>query len=243
MIYGPEEFCLITRFNFGLYAKMIRKKVSKKVSSSKRCLLREHLVPNQTSSSVKISDLKSFILNQPFLAATDDDIEFTYDDLEDMWNEINKYLSLPEPCQSFKYSVSGFTTPFREQRYTSDEALECIKKLKWVDAKKIFYVTKEGRRPRHRMAPSDEDIKYSFYMSCQEYVYSEPPSVPPPLTISARVGQSENSSLEDLANPLIALEQLVYLNRQRTEVNMEEVNEENLWNNINFDELEKFQTN
>ena len=28
MVYGPEEFCLITEFNFGVYPKMIGKKVS-----------------------------------------------------------------------------------------------------------------------------------------------------------------------------------------------------------------------
>nr|KAJ0201625.1 hypothetical protein LSAT_V11C600340210 [Lactuca sativa] len=39
--------------------------------------------------------------------------EFTYDDLKDTWNKINKYLSLPEPRQSFKYSLLGFTAPFR----------------------------------------------------------------------------------------------------------------------------------
>nr|KAJ0204713.1 hypothetical protein LSAT_V11C500252730 [Lactuca sativa] len=55
MVYGPEEFCLITGFNFGEYPKMIGKKFRKK-----------NLV-------VKICDLKSYILNQPFLAATDDD--------------------------------------------------------------------------------------------------------------------------------------------------------------------------
>ena len=30
MVYGPEEFCLITRFNFGRYQKQIGKKCLKK---------------------------------------------------------------------------------------------------------------------------------------------------------------------------------------------------------------------
>ena len=74
LVYGPEDFALITGFHFGSYPKMIGKKVSeKKHSSQKRCFLRERLFSNHTNSSVKISDLKSFILNHPFLAATDDD--------------------------------------------------------------------------------------------------------------------------------------------------------------------------
>nr|KAJ0192975.1 hypothetical protein LSAT_V11C800449830 [Lactuca sativa] len=39
--------------------------------------------------------------------------DFTYKDLEDTWNKINKYLSLPERRQTLKYSISRFTAPFR----------------------------------------------------------------------------------------------------------------------------------
>nr|KAJ0190201.1 hypothetical protein LSAT_V11C800424510 [Lactuca sativa] len=135
MVYGPEEFCLITGFNFGEYPKNIGKKVSEKlVTSKKRCLLRERLFPNHTNSSVKIGDLKSLILNQIFLEVDDVDavrvcliyilceefgcleqlsLGFTYDDLEDTWNKINNHLSLPERRQTLKYSVSGFTGPIR----------------------------------------------------------------------------------------------------------------------------------
>ena len=74
MVYGLEEFSLITGFNFGEYPKMIGKKVSeKKVSTKKRCLLHERLFSNHTNSSLKIGDLKSFILNNSFLEASDDD--------------------------------------------------------------------------------------------------------------------------------------------------------------------------
>nr|KAJ0213842.1 hypothetical protein LSAT_V11C400162540 [Lactuca sativa] len=74
MVYGPEEFCLITGLSFGEYPKNIGKKVSEKiVSSKKRCLLRERLFSNYTNSSVKIGDLKSFVLNQPFLEVDDTD--------------------------------------------------------------------------------------------------------------------------------------------------------------------------
>ncbi|KAL7586030.1 hypothetical protein Lser_V15G45126 [Lactuca serriola] len=72
MVYGPEEFCLITGFNFGEYPKNIGRKGSEKlISSKKRCLLRERLFPDHTNSSVKIGDLKSLILNQTFLALDD----------------------------------------------------------------------------------------------------------------------------------------------------------------------------
>nr|KAJ0193245.1 hypothetical protein LSAT_V11C800411880 [Lactuca sativa] len=69
MVYDPEEFCLITGLNFGDYPKNI----GKKISSKKRCLLCERLFPNYTNSLVKIGDLKSFILNQPFLEVGDAD--------------------------------------------------------------------------------------------------------------------------------------------------------------------------
>nr|KAJ0198579.1 hypothetical protein LSAT_V11C700348350 [Lactuca sativa] len=73
MVYGPKEFCLITGFNFRVYPKMIGKKVSeKKNSSQKRCLLQKRLFLNHTISSVKICDLRSYTLNQPLLATTDD---------------------------------------------------------------------------------------------------------------------------------------------------------------------------
>nr|KAJ0191843.1 hypothetical protein LSAT_V11C800447440 [Lactuca sativa] len=155
MVYGLEEFCLITGLNFDEYPKMIGKKVLERiVILKKRCLLRERLFPNHINSSVKIGDLKSYILNHPFLevgganairvcliyilcerflgkeindrvlqdcfflAKNLDDWnnfawDFTYDDLEDTWNKINKYLSLSERRQTLKYPVLGFTAPFR----------------------------------------------------------------------------------------------------------------------------------
>nr|KAJ0210251.1 hypothetical protein LSAT_V11C400187500 [Lactuca sativa] len=161
MVYGPEEFCLITDFNFGEYPKNIGRKGSEKLlSSKKRCLLRERLFPDHTNSSVKIGDLKRLILNRTFLELDDVDAvrvcliyilcegflgkevndrvpqdwffffaenlnlwnsfvwgsylwDFTYVDLEDIWNKIHNYLSLSERHQTLKYPVSGFTAPIR----------------------------------------------------------------------------------------------------------------------------------
>nr|KAJ0194069.1 hypothetical protein LSAT_V11C800437860 [Lactuca sativa] len=199
MVYGPEEFCLITGFNFGEYPKNIGRKGSEKlISSKKRCLLRERLFPDHTNSSVKIGDLKSLILNQTFLALDDLDAvrvcliyilcegflgkevndrvpqdwfylaenldlwnsfawDFTYVDLEDTWNKIHHYLSLPERGQTLKYSVSGFTAPIRIWIYEMIPAVRACefalrknkdlprmkrwsgtKKLKWVDVNKIW---------------------------------------------------------------------------------------------------------
>nr|KAJ0203691.1 hypothetical protein LSAT_V11C500257840 [Lactuca sativa] len=101
---------------------------------------------------------------------------------------------------------SGFVLR-KKQRYTSDETLECTKKLKWVDVNKIFDMTKEGRRPRHSMTP--------------KYVYGEPHSVPSPVrnhfrrqdeylcSVSSsdlshgRGGRSEKPSLKHLVKRLL----------------------------------------
>nr|KAJ0223733.1 hypothetical protein LSAT_V11C200067630 [Lactuca sativa] len=168
-------------------------------------------------------------------------------ELENMWNKINKYLSLPEHCQTFK-SVSGFTTPYgiwiyemlpyvqgtyvlhKNKDTRKMKRSSALKKLKWADVNQIFDVTK-GRRPRHRMIPNDEEIRSSYYMSCQEYVYGEPLSVPSPIRkhfrkqdessctlwssgrSEARARQSGKPSLEELANRLIAIE-LVVLDKE-----------------------------
>nr|KAJ0210470.1 hypothetical protein LSAT_V11C400195800 [Lactuca sativa] len=76
-VYSPKEFFLITRFNFVFYPKPIGKKVLKKKSTAvvkKRCLFWERLFPKETNSFVTIIDLKSFILNDPFLVANDDNV-------------------------------------------------------------------------------------------------------------------------------------------------------------------------
>nr|KAJ0203470.1 hypothetical protein LSAT_V11C500266140 [Lactuca sativa] len=85
--------------------------------------------------------------------------EFAYDDLEDTWNKMHRYFSLPERRQTFKYYVLGFTVPFRmlpvvhaggfalrKNRDTHRiKRWSGTKKLKWVDVSKIFDMTKEAR--------------------------------------------------------------------------------------------------
>nr|KAJ0224630.1 hypothetical protein LSAT_V11C100044090 [Lactuca sativa] len=109
-----------------LYFRVVSEKM---VSTKNRCSLRECLFPNHTNSLVKIGDLKSYILNHQFLEVGDADAvrvcliyilceyflgkEINHQDLEDTWNKINKYLSPPERRQTLKYSVLGFTVPFR----------------------------------------------------------------------------------------------------------------------------------
>nr|KAJ0191482.1 hypothetical protein LSAT_V11C800409240 [Lactuca sativa] len=275
MVYGPEEFCLITGFSFGEYPKNIGRKWSKKlISSKKRCLLRERLFPDHTNSSVKIGKLKHLILNQTFLALDDVDAvklrlgsylwDFTYVDLEDTWNKIHHYLSLSERGQTLKYSVLGFTAPIRIWIYEMIPAVRACgfasrknkdlprmkrwsgtKKLKWVD---------EGLPPRQNMLLGDGEMRSSYYMSFQEYVYGEGKTVPSPVRDHFRRQDESSSSmsssgrshgrgrgsgkhkLDEVLKRLHALEQHVFMNRQPTEVFVEEVNNEQFWNDIIFDE-------
>nr|KAJ0205572.1 hypothetical protein LSAT_V11C500268330 [Lactuca sativa] len=320
MVYGPEEFCLITGFNFGEYPKNIRRKGSEKlISSKKRCLLRERLFPDHTNSSVKIGDLKSLILNQTFLALDDLDAvrvcliyilcegflgkevndrvpqdwfflaenldlcnsfswgsylwDFTFVDLEDTWNKINHYLSLPQRGQTLKYSVSGFTAPIRIWIYEMIPAVRACgfalrknkdlprmkrwsgtKKLKWVDVNKIWSKM-QGLPPRQNMLPGDGEMTSFYYMSFQEYVYGEGKAVPSPVRDHFRRQDESSSSmsssgrshgrgrgsgkhkLDELLKRVHALEQHVFMNQQKpTEVFVEEVNNEQFWNDIIFEE-------
>lgn len=122
------------------------------------------------------------------------------------------------------------------------------------------------------MILSEEKTKKSYYLSCLEYVFGEPTSVPSPVRkhfrrqeesssslsssgrSEARARQSGKPSIEHLVDWVIALEEMVFLNRQqRTEENRQqcteenwqctEVNVEDLWQHINFDEPVSFQTN
>nr|KAJ0219184.1 hypothetical protein LSAT_V11C300108670 [Lactuca sativa] len=320
MVYGPEEFCLITGFNFGEYPKNIGRKGSEKLlSSKKRCLLRERLFPDHTNSSVKIGDLKRLILNRTFLALDDVDAvrvcliyilcegflgkevndrvlqdwfffaenlnlwnsfawgsylwDFTYVDLEDTWNKIHNYLSLSERGQTLKYFVSGFTAPIRLWIYEMIPAVRACgfasrknkdlprmkrwsgtKKLKWVDVNKIWSKMQEGQPPRQNMLPGDGEMTSCYYMSFQEYVYSEGKAVPSPVRDHFRRQDESSSSmsssgrshdrgrgsgkhnLDEVLKRIHALEQHVFMNRQPTEVFVEEVNTEQFWNDISFDD-------
>nr|KAJ0216392.1 hypothetical protein LSAT_V11C300144120 [Lactuca sativa] len=273
MVYRPEEFCLITGFNFGEYPKNIEKKASEKLLTSKnRCLLHERLFLDHTNSSVKIGDLKHLILNRTFLEVDDVDavrvcliyllcegflgkeindrgpqdwffffaenldlwnsfawgsylLDFTYVDLEDTWNKINNYLSLPERRQTLKYSVSGFTAPIRE-----------------------------GQPPRQNMLPSDGEMTSCYYMSFQEYVYGEGKPVSSPVRDHFRRQDESSSSMSssdrshgrgrgsgkhnlyEVLKRLQELEQHVFMNRQPTEVFVEQVNTEQFWNDITFED-------
>nr|KAJ0189480.1 hypothetical protein LSAT_V11C800433590 [Lactuca sativa] len=243
MVYGSEEFCLITGFNFGEYPKNIGKK-----------------------GSVKIGDLKRLILNRTFLELDD------VDAVRDTWNKIDNYLSLSECCQTLKYSVSGFTAPIRIWIYEMIPAVRSCglvlrknkdmprmkrwsgtKKLKWVDVNKIFSKL-QGQPPRQNMLPSDCEMTSCYYMSFQEYVYGEGKAVPSPVRDHFRRQDESSSSmssssrshgrgrgsgkhnLDELLKRLHALEQHVFMNRQPTEVFVEEVNTEQFWNDITFDD-------
>nr|KAJ0215112.1 hypothetical protein LSAT_V11C300123180 [Lactuca sativa] len=217
MVYVPEEFCLITRLNFGEYPKMIAKKVSEKIVSSKKNVYCVNNLDVWNNFS-----WGSYLWN------------FTYEDLEDTQSQ-DLRLHLGDMPWMKRWSGT--------------------KKLKWVDVNKIFSKTQEGQGPRNKMSPSDDEMTSCYYMSFQEYVYGEQKSVPSPETrrssssmsscgrSNGRGGHNGEPSLEEVLKRLHALEQHVFMNREPTEVFVEEVNNEDLWNNISFEEPAIFQTN
>nr|KAJ0205056.1 hypothetical protein LSAT_V11C500257850 [Lactuca sativa] len=66
--YKGTSCCFIKCFFISYDRMHVRKKIVVKKS-----LLREPLFPSHTNSLVKICDLRSFVLKQSLLAATDDD--------------------------------------------------------------------------------------------------------------------------------------------------------------------------
>nr|KAJ0213706.1 hypothetical protein LSAT_V11C400161190 [Lactuca sativa] len=116
--------------------------------------------------------------------------EFTFDDLQESWNKINNYLSVPEPRRPFKYSVSGFTSPFRIWiyemfPYARGVYVSCRNNdTPWIKKYIAGVYTNERRKPklaRHKMIPSEEETIKSYYLSCLEYVFGEPTPVPSPV--------------------------------------------------------------
>nr|KAJ0204228.1 hypothetical protein LSAT_V11C500287120 [Lactuca sativa] len=183
--------------------------------------------------------------------------EFTYDDLEDTWNKIDRYFSLPERRQTFKYLFCKIY-----------DYMRCFQLFVLVDLRYQKTETDlgsndgvEGLRPRHSMSPNDDEMTTSYYMSCQKYVYGEQNSVPSPVrdhfrrqdesssSISSsghshgRCGHSGKPSLEEVLKWLHALGQQVFMNREPVKVFVEEVDNESIWNNITFEKLAEFQTN
>ncbi|KAL7588081.1 hypothetical protein Lser_V15G39541 [Lactuca serriola] len=128
------------------------------------------------------------------------------------------------------------------------------KKLKWVDVNKIWSKIQEGQPPRQNMLPGDGEMTSCYYMSFQEYVYGEGKAVPSPVRDHFRRQNEYSSSmsssgrshgkgqgsgkhnLDEVLKRLHALEQHVFMNRQPTEVFVEEVNTEQFWNDITFDD-------
>nr|KAJ0187567.1 hypothetical protein LSAT_V11C900487170 [Lactuca sativa] len=110
-------------------------------------------------------------------------------------------------------------------------------------------MTKEGRRPRNNMSPSDDEMTSSYYMSFQNYVYGERNSVPSPVRDHFRRQEASSSSVSSSGRSHSkggpsgkpSLEE-VFMNREPTEVLVKQVDNENIWNNISFEEPAIFQT-
>nr|KAJ0218406.1 hypothetical protein LSAT_V11C300147910 [Lactuca sativa] len=167
MVYGPEEFCLITGFNFGDFA------------------------------------WGSYLW------------DFTYVDLEDTWNKIHHYLSLPERGQTLKYSVSGFTAPIRE-----------------------------GLPPRQNMLSGDGKAVPSPVRDHFRRQDESSSSMSSSGRSHGRGRGSGKHKLDELLKRVNALEQHVFMNQQKpTKVFFEEVNNEQFWNDIIFEELTVSQRN
>nr|KAJ0223571.1 hypothetical protein LSAT_V11C200064120 [Lactuca sativa] len=215
MVYDPKEFCLITGLNFGEYSKMIGKKVSEKIKL------------------VTLMQLEIWMSGTILLGVA------IYG--------ILPMRTLRIRCQTLKYSVSGFTASFRIWIYEIDmprlKQWSDTKKLKLVDVNKIFSKTQEGQQPINKMSSGDD-----------AYVYGEQKSVSSPVrdhfrrqdksssSMSSsgrshgRGGHSGKASLEEVLKRLHVLEQQVFMNQEPTEVFVEKVNNEDLWNNIGFEE-------
>nr|KAJ0199258.1 hypothetical protein LSAT_V11C600304770 [Lactuca sativa]KAJ0201377.1 hypothetical protein LSAT_V11C600304820 [Lactuca sativa] len=135
------------------------------------------------------------------------------------------------------------------------------KKMKWVDVNKIWSKMEEGLPPRQNMLPGDGEMTSFYYMSFQEYVYGEGKSVPSPVRDHFRRQDESSSSmsssgrshgrgrgsgkhkLDEVLKRLHALEQHVFMNRQPKEVFVEEVNNDQFWNDIFFDDTTVSQRN
>nr|KAJ0196541.1 hypothetical protein LSAT_V11C700372330 [Lactuca sativa] len=102
------------------------------------------------------------------------------------------------------------------------------KKLKWVDVNKIFDVT----RSMCMMNRLQFHPQYGSVLGGKAN-----------LRVVYHLVADPTIEQDKLSNRLIALKQEMYLNRKRTDVNVEEVNDKSIWNNINFYEPEKFQRN
>ncbi|XP_052627291.1 uncharacterized protein LOC128133804 [Lactuca sativa] len=113
----------------------------------------------------------------------------------------------------------------------------------------------EGLPPRQNMLPGDGEMTSFYYMSFQEYVYGEGKAVPSPVRDHFRRQDESSSSmsssgrshgrgrgsgkhkLDELLKRVHALEQHVFMNQQKpTEVFVEEVNNDQFWNDIFFED-------
>nr|KAJ0197221.1 hypothetical protein LSAT_V11C700346700 [Lactuca sativa] len=135
------------------------------------------------------------------------------------------------------------------------------KKLKWVDVNKIWSKMQEGLPPRQNILPGNGEMTSFYYMSFQEYVYGEGKAVPSPVRDHFRRQDESSSSmsssgrshgrgrgsgkhkLDEVLKRLYALEQHVFMNRQPTKVFVEEVNNDQFWNDIFFDDTTVSQRN
>nr|KAJ0222374.1 hypothetical protein LSAT_V11C200097360 [Lactuca sativa] len=225
MVYGPEEFCLITGFNFGDFA------------------------------------WGSYLWDFTYV-----DLEDTWNKIHNYLSLSDRGQTLKYSVSEFtapiRIWIYEMIPAVRACRFASRKNKDLprmkrcsgTKKLKWVDVNKIWSKMQEGQPPRQNMLPSDGEMTSSYYMSFQEYVYGEGKAVPSPVRDHFRRQDESSSSmlssgrshgrgrgsgkhnLDEVLKRLHALEQHVFMNRQPTEIFVEEVNNDQFWNDINFDD-------
>nr|KAJ0193871.1 hypothetical protein LSAT_V11C800403240 [Lactuca sativa] len=104
------------------------------------------------------------------------------------------------------------------------------KKLKWVDVNNIYSMTR-GHRPKNKISRDHfrRQVESSSSMSSSGRSHG-------------RGGRNGKPNLEEMLKRLHALKQQVFMNREPTKMFVEKVNNEDLWNNISFEESALFQT-
>nr|KAJ0202202.1 hypothetical protein LSAT_V11C600321410 [Lactuca sativa] len=222
MVYGPEEFCLITGFNFGDFA------------------WGSYL---WDFTYVDIEDTWNKIHNYLSLSERRQTLKYSVSGFTApirIW--IYEMIPAVRACGFVLRKNKDLP---RMKRWSG------TKKLKLVDVNKIWSKIQEGQPPRQNMLPGDGEMTSCYYMSFQEYVYGEGKAVPSPVRDYFRRQDESSSSmsssgrshgrgrgsgkhnLDEVLKRLHALKQHVFMNRQPTEVVQDEVmNKNNTTENV-----------
>nr|KAJ0219198.1 hypothetical protein LSAT_V11C300119230 [Lactuca sativa] len=164
--------------------KMVSEKKRSKLYVKKMCLLRERLFPNKTISLVTVSYFKSIILNNNLLVANDDDVvcliyilcqwflaKETNDHVHDDFFFFLLRTWMIGTCINCEIITINILYNFHKVvTYGSSHSM--------IARRLVDMDLRDRRRPGHKMTPSEEETRKSYYLSCLEYVFGEPTLVP-----------------------------------------------------------------